>query len=66
MDIAEILIACGAAAIVVFTILYNLVRAKQGKSSCGGCAGKSDGGCMGCARQKAMQPDKTQNTVSER
>lgn len=49
----EIGIAVGAIALVAFTIIFNIVRKKKGKSSCGcsgcsGCKNAKDGKCPGC------------------
>lgn len=43
----EIIILVGAIALVVFTIVFNIVRKKKGKTSCG-CSTGACSSCKGC------------------
>lgn len=47
MEPLEIIILIGAIALVVFTVVFNIVRKLRGKSSCG-CDSKSSSDCGGC------------------
>lgn len=48
MSVLEICILVAAVALVLFTVVYNVVRKLRGRSGCG-CADKSQkgGGCSG-------------------
>lgn len=49
MEPIEIVILILAVALVVFTIVYNVMRRRKGKSSCGCDTGKSGkSGCSSC------------------
>ena len=59
MDPIEIVVLILAVALVVFTIVYNVVRRRKGKSSCGCDSGKSGkSGCSRCPYCDSCRPEK--------
>ena len=49
MNILEIVILVLAVSLVLFTVIYNIIRKLGGKSSCGCDVSKKSSGCSGCA-----------------
>jgi len=45
MQLLEIIAIAGASSLVLFTIIYNIVRKKQGKSGCSCTSDKCSGNC---------------------
>ena len=49
MSPIEIVAIVFASALVIFTIAYNILRRKKGKTSCGCDAPSKSSGCSGCS-----------------
>ena len=63
MDWIEILISVCAAALVVFTVVFNAVRKKKGKSPCGcDCSARNGGACGGCP--KGLEKESNDGEIS--
>lgn len=56
-NLIPVLVGIGAGLIVLFTVVYNVVRFKKGKTSCG-CDCKSDKTACACCRNSQC-PSKT-------
>ncbi|MDR1906497.1 MAG: hypothetical protein LBQ27_06285 [Clostridiales bacterium] len=66
MNAIEIIILISALALVAFTVLYNILKRKKGKScGCGGCAeAGGDGRCdCGCGRHAPQDDEKKDGEI---
>lgn len=62
MGALEICILVGAIALVLFTVIFNIVRKKKGKTCCGDCAGCSCCPNKGCKSKKHGQDNAKDNS----
>ena len=63
MDALAVIILIGAVALVAFTVVFNIVRKRKGKSSCG-CSGCN--GCPSAGTCGAKKPAKDDKKSSEK